>query len=134
MDYLIDSHIFLWSAMSPERLGQTTVDVLQSSSNRIFVSVITYWELSLKFGLGKLELKGIKPEEFCNVTKQMGFKELKIHPLHASTFYQLPREKHKDPFDRMIIWQAIHNDLTLISRDLSFSEYSKYGLKVHFAG
>ena len=134
MDYLIDSHVYLWAAMSPEKLNKSTIEILEDNSNRVFVSVISYWELSLKFGLGKLDLKNISPSDFTEVTAEMGFQDLEVTSRCATFFHELPREDHKDPFDRMLIWQSINHKLTLISRDQAFSDYCKYGLNLHYAG
>ena len=74
------------------------------SKNEIFVSVITYWEISLKYGIGKLELENITPEEIPIKTKEINIETIDLTENEASTFFKLPRIKHKDPFDRLIIW------------------------------
>lgn len=90
---------------------------------------ITLWEISLKYALGKLTL-GCKPDDLLKIIDDMGFEKLILSHKEAALFYQLPKFAHKDPFDRMLIWQAVSNDLILISKDGQFDQYSQYGLNV----
>ena len=70
------------------------------------------------------------PEQFPHLAKQLDFTMLSMDPEEAANFYQLPKiTVHKDPFDRMLIWQAISRNLVLLSKDEHFEQYSKYGLK-----
>jgi len=94
------------------------------------VSTITYWEISLKYSIRKIELEGITPDELPEKVKEMGIKTLELSEDEVSTFYKLPQIKHKDPFDRLIIWQAIRRNITLISKDKQMSDYQKFGLKI----
>ncbi len=102
---------------------------MENADNKVFVSSITFWEISLKYALGKLTL-GCKPDDLLKFTDDMGFAKISLTPKEAALFYQLPKLAHKDPFDRMLIWQAVANDLILISKDGQFNNYSQYGLKV----
>jgi PIN domain nuclease of toxin-antitoxin system len=79
--------------------------------------------------MGKLELAGVVPDELPVIIHQSGFDILPIDAADAATFHRLPRMEHKDPFDRLIIWQAISRKLTLISQDSAFAPYKKLGLK-----
>jgi PIN domain nuclease of toxin-antitoxin system len=83
----------------------------------------------LKYSLGKLTL-GCKPDDLLTVADDMGFEKLLLIPEEAALFYKLPKFSHKDPFDRMLIRQAISRDLVLISKDSQFEDYSQVGLKV----
>lgn len=97
------------------------------------MSSITFWEISLKYSLGKLTL-GCKPENLVKITDGMGFAKIPLTPEEAALFHQLPWLAHKDPFDRMLIWQAIASDLTLISVDSHFENYGQFGLQVIWKG
>ncbi|MFP3912182.1 MAG: type II toxin-antitoxin system VapC family toxin [Desulfobacteraceae bacterium] len=130
MKLLLDTHGFLWSLFSPEKLSQRARSEITSPENEASVSVATFWEISLKYGLGKLELSGVAPEQLPDFASQMDLAILPISPAEASSFYQLPRYSHKDPFDRIIIWQAIQRRLALISKDRDFNYYRALGLKV----
>ncbi|MCP4578521.1 MAG: type II toxin-antitoxin system VapC family toxin [Deltaproteobacteria bacterium] len=130
MRYLLDTHIFLWSLFEPEKIHSGSADVIKSQENSVFVSVITFWEISLKYALGKLELKGVEPHELPGYAAQINFEILDFKPEDAASFYQLPRLSHKDPFDRIIIWQAIQNNMVLLSKDKEFPEYQRIGLRI----
>ncbi|MBN2420423.1 MAG: type II toxin-antitoxin system VapC family toxin [Deltaproteobacteria bacterium] len=132
MKYLLDTHTFLWSLFTPEKLSKAVTKTIISQENNIAVSVITFWEISLKYSIGKLELSGITPGELPEFTEKTGFDIVQINANEAATFYNLPRLGHKDPFDRLLIWQAIQRKLILISKDSSFLDYKKYGLQIHW--
>ena len=70
------------------------------------------------------------PDDLPEVVRQSGFSILQLADIEAATFHRLPRMQHKDPFDRLIIWQSISRRLTLISQDRAFTDYKKLGLKV----
>jgi len=132
MNFLLDTHSFLWTLFVPEKLSRSVTQKIKSSDNDVAVSVVTFWEISLKFALGKLELSGVEPDELPSFADQMGFSILPISPSEAASCHKLPRLLHKDPFDRLIIWQAIQRKMTLISKDREFKEYRKFGLKTHW--
>lgn len=127
--YLLDTHSFLWSIWQPEKLGLQAAAVLENSETQVFVSSITFWEVSLKYSLGKLIL-GCKPDQLLAIADEMGFTTLGLTAQEAALSYQLPRLAHKDPFDRMLIWQAISKNMILISKDSQFSHYQQHGLQV----
>ncbi len=127
--YLLDTHSFLWSILEPEKLGKQAQIILENTDNKIFVSSVTLWEISLKYSLGKLKL-GCKPNELLKTLDEMGFEKIPLTVEEAALCYQLPRLAHKDPFDRMLIWQAISHDFDLISKDDKFDNYSQFGLNV----
>jgi len=130
MSCLLDTHALLWSLFDPSRLGKKASDRILNPEVTIFVSVVSFWEISLKFATGKLDLSGVAPDDFPLLARQSGFEILPIAETDAATFHQLPRMEHKDPFDRLIIWQAISRKLTLVSQDSAFGSYRKLGLKV----
>jgi PIN domain nuclease of toxin-antitoxin system len=128
MNYLLDTHTLIWILITPKKLP-TKVSELMSRAKSVYVSTISLWEISLKYSLNKLELKGVIPEEIPDYVERTGFQIVTINPEIASTFYKLPR-LHKDPFDRMLVWQAIKGNYTLVSSDKELKEYEKYGLSV----
>ncbi len=132
MKYLLDSHSLLWSLFNPEKLSEWARKEIRNRENEVAVSVVTFWEISLKYALGKLELVNVSPEELPEATRVMGTTILPLKPDEAASFHRLPRLAHKDPFDRLIIWQTISQKLTLISKDHEFEAYSEYGLKVRW--
>lgn len=130
MKYLLDTHTLLWVLFEEEKLSENAKVVIKNPDNEVYVSIVSYWEISLKYALGKLELKGITPEELPKKAEEVGIETLEVSEEEASTFYKLPRLKHKDPFDRLIIWQAINREITLISKDKPAKEYQKFGLEI----
>jgi PIN domain nuclease of toxin-antitoxin system len=130
MNCLLDTHALLWTLFDPSRLGKKAADSISNPEVTISVSVASFWEISLKYATGKLALTGVTPDVLPVIVRQSGFDILPIDETDASTFHNLPRMEHKDPFDRLIIWQAISRKLTLISSDRAFVGYQKLGLKV----
>jgi PIN domain nuclease of toxin-antitoxin system len=130
MKYLLDTHTFLFCAFDSPQLGKKARQLIVNGENEVSVSVVSFWEISLKFSLGKLNLKNIRPEELLHACKEMGFGVLDLSAPDAASYYELKKLPHRDPFDRMLIWQAIRRNLTLISKDASFKEYEGFGLKV----
>ena len=96
----------------------------------LFISAVSFWEISMKFSLGRLELTHCSPDDLPAIAKQMGIEQLVLDNDLAARFHRLPRLIHKDPFDRMILWQAIEKKLCLISKDRQFDHYKQYGLRV----
>lgn len=128
MTYLLDTHSFLWAAFEPERFSRRVRELLKNPLTEVHVSSISFWEISLKFALGKLALKNLSPEELPGAARQMGFELITLDPETAASFHQLGCASHKDPFDRMLIWQAVRRQMTLISKDKRFSDYAPLGL------
>ena len=130
MNCLLDTHTLLWSLFEPNRLGKTALELLQDPKNTVYVSVISVWEISLKYSIGKLDLQGVTPDAFPDLIRQTGFELLPLAAQDAATFHNLARLEHKDPFDRLLIWQAISHKLVFVSQDKACAAYRKQGLKV----
>jgi PIN domain nuclease of toxin-antitoxin system len=131
MKYLIDTHIFLWLLFDPQKIPAKTIKILHDPTNHIIITSISFWEISLKYNLKKLELKGVTPDELPDLAEKMGLKIVEIGAKEMSSFHKLPKPtKHKDPFDRIIIWYSICNDYTFVSQDRKLGNYESLGLKV----
>jgi len=128
MKILIDTHYLLWSFIETRKIRKEILDLLLSIENQIYYSQASLWEISIKFNLGKLEIKGMNPEEFFAEVEDGYFKCLKLENEDLISFYRLPIE-HRDPFDRIMIWQAIKSDFVYLSSDQKTEEYKKHGLK-----
>lgn len=83
-----------------------------------------------KYSLGKLNLEGILPHQLPELAKETGFDLIGLSPQKAATYHQLEAKWHRNPFDRMLIWQAIQNNFTVISNESHFENYKSVGLKV----
>ena len=129
MKYLADTHILLWSFIDPEQLSSTISQLLIDENNIIYYSPINLWEISIKYGLKKLNLKGITPENFYKEIEYSFYVCKEMNKDDLITSYQLP-VYHKDPFDRLLIWEAIRNDFILMSVDKNMKLYQKEGLKI----
>jgi PIN domain nuclease of toxin-antitoxin system len=130
MNYLFDTHTLLWSLFSPKKLSRRVRFTIKNPQNTMYMSAISLWEISLKYSLGKIEFpQDIRPEDIVGKLQTAGGTILFLQPEVAASIHQLPRE-HKDPFDRMLVWQAIQSNYTLISKDKEMRKYEKYGLSV----
>ncbi len=128
-DFLIDTHILLWLIFSPEKIHEQILKQLEKQENRVSVSSVSFWEIALKYRLGKLSLSGVLPHELPRLATQMGIHIANITADEFASFYQLPLvDEHKDPFDRLIIWQCISQNMTLVSRDSKLGRYLDFGL------
>lgn len=130
MSYLVDTHILLWSLFSPGKISKKVKVILSDPEMTKFVSIITFWEISIKFSLGKLHLKGVLPDELPAIAMDSRFEILDLNSKTAASFYKLKKLGNKDPFDRMFAWQAINKDFVMLTSDKSFSEYKELGLKI----
>lgn len=124
MIYLLDTHYILWSLFEPEKIPQNVQNILENEEDTKKVSAVSLWEISLKYSLGKLELNGTTPEEIYQTLLDAGFEVVELDNELLVTYHQLPKkEKHRDPFDRLLIWQAMKYGFTVITVDRSFSDY-----------
>ena len=118
MKILIDTHIFLWAIAAPEKLSQKHKEALERLSNTIYVSSVSVTELMIKSSIGKLDVD-FDP---IAVAKKSGFEMLDFSCEDAFALKEMPFH-HKDPFDRMLISQAINRNYTLMSEDGKFKAY-----------
>ncbi len=129
MKYLLDTHTFLWSLIDVSKLSKKAIQIIENPNNTIYISAVTFWEVSLKFSLGKLQLQGVLPTELPKQALSAGFELLSLSPDDCAGYHHLNLTSHKDPFDRMLIWQAIQQNLTIVSKDEKFGQYKISGLK-----
>lgn len=130
MSYIIDTHVLLWTIFSPKKISKKVKTILVQPDPIKFVSIVSFWEISLKFSLKKIDLKGIQPDNIPNLAKKSRFEILNLKFDVASSYHKLPYGKHKDPFDRMLAWQAIREGYTILTSDKDFMTYKEHGLKV----
>ncbi|MDB5153855.1 MAG: domain nuclease [Mucilaginibacter sp.] len=120
----------LWALTDHRKLSLKVKAILEDPHHEIFVSAVTFWEISLKFALGKLDLQGLTPNELPKAVIDTGFALLPLQPQEAASYHELNADWHRDPFDRMLIQQAILNKLILLSKDKNVAQYQSTGLKV----
>lgn len=129
MKLLLDTHALLWALISPDQLSQRAIEAIESPDNEIYASTLSLWEISIKFNLGKITLNAITPTELPDAIERTGFELLAPSAEEYASFYQLPRHAHKDPFDRMLIWQCLQQSLTLVTKDGDIEAYQSLGLQ-----
>jgi len=120
MQLLIDTHIFIWAVMDNEKLGSRARRIILDAT-KVFVSAISVWEIAIKVKIGKLEGD---PNEFADAIAKSGFRELPISAHHAARVHELPL-CHRDPFDRVLIAQALSESLRFLTADGMLSQYSE---------
>jgi len=130
MKYLLDTHVFLWALTQTKNLPKKVIQAIKDPNMEVYVSAITFWEISIKTRLRKLDLGGLPIEDLIMLTKKMDFQILDLTPEEANTYCNLAEETHTDPFDRMLIWQSIRRNLTIVSKDSEFDKFIPYGLKI----
>ncbi len=116
--YLLDTHIFLWWISDSNQLSKEIFDIIADTSNQIYISSATIWEIAIKEALGKLKVDA----DLDSIIETNGFMELKISAICANATKKL-EQIHRDPFDRMLISQAITTDMTLITIDRYIIQY-----------
>ena len=117
---LIDTYIFIWVVIDSKNLSSQTRQMLLDAAE-VFVSAASVWEIAIKVSLGKLEGD---PSTFAAAISQSGFHELPISARHAARVYELPLY-HRDPFDRLLIAQALSEPLQLLTADSVLCKYSE---------
>ncbi len=122
MKVLLDTHTFIWWDSQPEQLSKEIVEFLLQPDTVKIVSVVSLWEIQIKSQLGKLTLN--QPlEKIYHSQSQNGLSFLAVNPAHALRLGVLPLY-HKDPFDRLLIAQAMTEGLTILTRDKIFNLYA----------
>jgi len=129
MKILIDTHYLIWSFIDTEKIKRSIYNELINQNNDVYYSQASLWEISIKYNLGKIVLKDLQPEDLYNEINNSFFKCKKLNNEELVSFYKLPIE-HRDPFDRLMIWQCIQSDLLFASVDSEIEKYQKYGLKI----
>ena len=117
MTLLLDTHIALYAITGDATLGEDFLDRLRHDPD-ILLSPVSLWEITIKQATGKLS----GPADLAERIRDMGFRELPVTHAHAIAAGRLPAH-HRDPFDRMLIAQAVTEGLTLVSRDESVALY-----------
>ncbi len=130
MNLLLDTHAFIWAMLDENKLSSLAKYELLNPENTVWVSAISFWEIGMKHSLGKLELFGLLPADLPDIaSRKMGMKLIGLDAEVAARFGDIPR-LHGDPFDRMLIHQAIRIEAHLVSADRQFSQYGAHGLKL----
>lgn len=120
MRLLLDTQVFLWFVAGSPRLKKQAREQI-AGAQEVFVSAASIWEATIKAGLGKLE---VDSSSLVNAIEASGFAELPVRAQHAAAVAKLPLH-HRDPFDRLLVAQAIEEPLQLFTADPVLSRYSE---------
>lgn len=122
MNILLDTHVALWAITDSPRLRTPARDLIASSSNQVWISAATIWEISIKHTLarGDMPVSGSEALRYFNAS---GFRMLPVEAEHAVAVETLPAH-HQDPFDRILVAQALTEPMRLITHDATVARYS----------
>ncbi|MDR0596796.1 MAG: type II toxin-antitoxin system VapC family toxin [Clostridiales Family XIII bacterium] len=131
MNILLDTCSLIWCLTDDARLGVRARGLIADSRNVVHVSSISFFEISIKSAIGKLRLRGVDLDKLPAVVYESGAVLIPVDPFESIALHRLPlKEGHKDPFDRMLVCQAIERSLTLVSADHSLAAYREEGLSL----
>jgi len=119
---LLDTHVALWMLTGNERIGAAARDLIDDEQNPAFVSAVTIWEIAIKHQLHREDVP-MPPQHAIELCTAAGYDLLPVMPKHAAAVGDLPRH-HRDPFDRLLVAQALSEPLRLVTRDRMVARYS----------
>jgi PIN domain nuclease of toxin-antitoxin system len=119
---LIDTHILLWTANADARLEQTAIDLIEDPETELLLSMASIWEMAIKINLGKLQLGKPLNDFMEETTRLYNVELLPIQLEHLIPIESLP-QYHRDPFDRLLIAQAMVENIPILSQDTAFHQY-----------
>jgi PIN domain nuclease of toxin-antitoxin system len=123
MKLILDTAVFLWMIFGEEsKITKRGVKVLEDEKNELFFSVVSAWEIAIKYSIGKLQLQSHPQKWLPDVVLKIGLQQLPVLQGHALAVADLPSH-HKDPFDRLLITQAKMEGMSLVSPDPIFRKY-----------
>ncbi len=121
---LVDTHLLLWAAFEPARLSATAAKTLRSRDTPLMFSLATIWEVAIKTSLGRPDFS-VDPGLLHRALLGEGFVELPINAAHLVRVASLPWV-HRDPFDRLLVAQAMEDKLTLLTADAALKPYGRF--------
>jgi len=128
--YLLDTHAFIWAIAGRSKLSERVLEIVQNGDNVLFVSAVSFWEISIKHRKGKLYLESFHIQNIPDYCRRLGIIPIPLSPEEAINYSEFPfAENHKDPFDRMLIYQCVANGYVLVSKDEKMAEYKEAGLE-----
>ena len=128
MRLLLDTHLLIWAVSKPARLPAKARALMTNEANQLFFSAVSIWEISIKASYKRSDFVVNVPELHGELLRN-GYGELAVHSGHTFAVVHLPH-LHKDPFDRLLLAQAMREDLTLVTADELLASYPGPILKV----
>ena|SRR5436190_2575163 len=123
MRILLDTHIFLWFINEDSKLGAEQLEILTDETHQLYLSAASVWEAGIKFALGKLPLPSPPHVYFPSRRVKHGIESLPIEEADIASLASIPR-LHNDPFDRIIIAQALRHDMIIATVDNAIRQYA----------
>ena len=121
MNLLLDTHLLICAASTPERLSSEALSLLQNLEHKLYFSAVNLWEISIKRRLGRQDFR-VDPSLLHRGLIENGYTELVVKSFHCIALEQLP-VIHKDPFDRMLVAQAVSEGMLLLTSNSVIAEY-----------
>ena len=121
MNLLLDTHVALWAITDSPRLSAQAREWIESPRATVWVSAATVWEIAIKHGLGRGDMP-VSGQEALDYFRQSGYRLLAVQPEHAAAVETLPAH-HADPFDRILIAQALIEPMRLLTHDSTVARY-----------
>ena len=122
MNLLLDTHLLIWVASTPERLSSEALSLLQNANYQLYFSAVNLWEITIKRRLERQDFR-VDPSLLHRGLIENGYTELAVTSFHCIALEQLP-VIHKDPFDRMLVAQAVSEGMLLLTSDSVVANYS----------
>ena len=122
MNLLLDTHVALWAITDNSNLSDMARALIQAPRNTLWVSTVSLWEISIKHSLGRGDMP-VSGRDALHFFNQSGYHLLSIEPEHAVGIEDLPRH-HQDPFDRLLVAQALAEPMRLLTHDWTMASYS----------
>ncbi len=122
MHLILDTHVFLWYLQDDDQLTPPIANILESTENKLYLSIASLWEIAIKLGIGKLELE-YSFDDLQSALNQFNIQILPIEFLDTRQYLDLPLH-HRDPFDRILVSQSLRHGFTLVSRDAVLDAYN----------
>jgi PIN domain nuclease of toxin-antitoxin system len=123
MRLMLDTHVLLWAVGEPTRLNAETRDLLEDTANEVLFSAASIWEIAIKAKLGRADF-AVRPEQIAQAARETGFVELPVNAAAAARVVDLPLH-HRDPFDRLLVAQAMAEPMRLYTADPLLPPYSE---------
>ena len=129
MKYLIDTHILIWLAISPDSISESILEIMENPSNDLYISTVSLWEIAIKLSIKKLDLKGLEISDLVQICQEQGIKIIQLPISSVMQYKNLPiKQNHKDPFDRALISICIADNYVFLSHDTALDQYRQDGL------
>lgn len=123
MNVLLDTHVALWAITDDPRLSAKAREMILSERATVWISAVSVWEIAIKHGLGRGDMP-VSGQEALGYFREAGYRFLAIEPEHAAAVESLPQH-HQDPFDRLLVAQALTEPMHLLTHDAMQARYGE---------